>query len=92
MALINIKFWTAVVQNLRDKCLYCCPTSRVPTKDEFPDLVVNEDEETVRERAEPPARPGEQTTQVMSSSASRACRNHGELDRQKGDKDCMPLT
>lgn len=36
----------------------CCPTSRVPAKDEFPDLIVDEDEETVREGAEPPAGPG----------------------------------
>lgn len=42
------------------------PTSRVPAKDEFSDLIVDKDEETVRERAEPPARPGLQTIEVSS--------------------------
>lgn len=46
-------------------CLNGCPTSRVPTKDELPDLIVNKDEETVREGAEPPARPEKQTTEVI---------------------------
>lgn len=34
------------------------PTSRASAKDEFPDLVVNKDDETVGERAEPPAGSG----------------------------------
>lgn len=34
-----------------------CLTSGVPAKDEFSDLVVNEDEEAVGERTEPPAGP-----------------------------------
>lgn len=32
-------------------------TPGISTKDEFPDLIVNKDKETVRERAEPPAGP-----------------------------------
>lgn len=35
----------------------CCLTSRVSAKDEFSDLIVNKDEETVRERTEPPTGP-----------------------------------
>lgn len=35
----------------------CYLTSGVSAKDEFSDLIVNKDEETVRERTEPPAGP-----------------------------------
>lgn len=41
-------------------CIYmfvCDHTSRVSAKDEFSDLIVNKDEETVRERTEPPTGP-----------------------------------
>lgn len=35
----------------------CSPTSGVSAEDEFSDLIINKDEETVRESAEPPAGP-----------------------------------
>lgn len=59
-------------------CVHC-PTSRVPAKDEFSDLIVNKDEETVRECAEPPAGPGLQTMEVISWANSTS-RNHHESD------------
>lgn len=51
-------------------CLLCvcagvcaAPTSGAPAKDEFSDLVVNKDDETVRECAQPPGGPGNERTE-----------------------------
>lgn len=37
-------------------CLFLHPTSRVPAKEKFSDLIINEDEETVWECTKPPGR------------------------------------
>jgi len=45
--------------------MFCCcreaeeRTSGVPADEEFSDFIIDEDEETVGEGAEPPARPGD---------------------------------
>lgn len=41
----------------------CSRTAGVSAKDEFSDLIINKDEETVRESAEPPAGPGREKDQ-----------------------------
>lgn len=43
-------------------------TSRVSAKDEFSYLIVNKDEETVRERTEPPAGPEREEWGVLDQS------------------------
>lgn len=43
-------------------------TSRISTKDEFSDLIINKDEEAVGESAEPPAGPDRERAGIQSET------------------------
>ncbi len=59
----------------------CDHTSRVTAKDEFSDLIVNKNKETVRERTEPPAGPeGEQREEGRAALESK----RGKRDEEHG--------